>query len=535
MQSRPPEVDPTASDRTVSTTMDLSRPGYQPQHDGPADGRLAVALAAVLFVGFVIRSLATLLPPLIVGPDGAYYLVQVRAILRSGVLPVLDFPLLFYFQACLAGLLSLVAEQHTAIIAAVRLTDTFLPLALAVPVFQFARSFLRCGGCSGGGVIAVALVGLMAVASGHALLMAGGMIKNATALPASFLFAFAVYSWLCGGRKASLAWALFWFLLALLIHMGGFILSATWAASIIIVGLTDSAVRQRLWRPAILLLTCLAACLAIISLLDQDRSLRLIHAVVSPGWLFSDSPFLLWLRGSSNEFFSSFLDSVAVWLGIVLSALGVFALWRYRASIDSTTRVVLIASMLVTLVFSLPLFRPDVNERLALLAYVPGMIPVVYLLCRVPKSAIVVVPITLVVMLQGALAVKTLRQTALAPAAHQELIELKSSLPPGRTIVITQPLLRWWVVWTMDTYFSAHVEPALAARDKYDEVLVLDQVRSGVFRRLHDPPGLGGLGAGIADAALLQSETVMTIAQGEYFRLSRVIVSPAQQQIRLLQ
>jgi lipopolysaccharide export LptBFGC system permease protein LptF len=95
-----------------------------------------------------------------------------------------------------------VVEQRTAIIAAVRITDTFLPLALAVPVFLFARAFARPGARPGGSLVAVVLVGLVAVASGNALLMAGGMIKNAVALPGSFLFASAAYRWLRGGGRA---------------------------------------------------------------------------------------------------------------------------------------------------------------------------------------------------------------------------------------------------------------------------------------------------------------------------------------------
>jgi len=342
------------------------------------------ALMAVLIVGFVARSLITLTPPLVVGDDGAYYLVQVRAILRGGALAIPDFPLLFYVQACVAGLFSLMVEQRAAIIAAVRITDTFLPLALAVPVFLFARAFVRPGDRPAQGAAAVALVGLVAVASGNTLLMGGGMIKNAVALPSSFLFASASHRWLRGGHSDTLVWPVFWFVLASLTHMSGLVLSTALAAGILAVGLATPATRPRVRLPAILLVASLGCCFAIVHAFDPERAQRLVHAVITPGWLFAESPALLWLRGISDEALRTIFTSAEVWVGNALGMLGVVTLFRHRAGMDPATRVLILASTLVTLAFSSPLIRPDVLQRLALIAYVPGMIPLVYLACRGP-------------------------------------------------------------------------------------------------------------------------------------------------------
>jgi hypothetical protein len=473
-------------------------------------------------VGVVIRSLATLTPPLVVGEDGAYYLVQVRAILRGGTLAVPDFPLLFYAQAGVARLLSLLMEQRAAIIAAVRITDALLPLALAVPVYLFARAFVRASDRAAGGALAVALVGLVAVVSGNSLLMAGGMIKNAVALPCSFFFLFASYEWLRGGRPAVLAWAVLWFSLASLTHMGGFVLCATFGASVLALGLTSRAVRPRVRLPALVLTACLAGCLATLCAIDPERGQRLVRAAVAPGWLFAGAQVLFRPRDGLAGTAGALLTSPGVWLGVTLGLLGLVVLWRHRAGMDASTRVLLAASTLVTLVFTSPLVQPEILERLALLAYVPGMIPVVYLVCREVRSAVAIAPLVAVVMLQGALEVKTLRVTALVPAAHEELVRYRSVLPPGRVIVIARPLLRWWVAWTMETHFATRVEPALAARDAYDGVLVLDEIRAGAFGVAAAPRGVGSLAAGVRDAILLRSEAVTTLAEGAYFRLSRV-------------
>ena len=493
---------------------------------------MVAALLAVLAAGLAARSLATLVPPLVVGDDGAYYLVQVRAILRDGALAIPDFPALFYLQAGLARLLATMLEPRAAIVAAVRLTDTLLPLALAAPVFLFARAFVRPGDGPGRGAAAVALVGLVAVASGNALFMAGGMIKNAAAMPPAFLFAYASYEWLREGRPKALARAACWFVLASLTHMGGFALSAAFGAALLAAGLVAPALRPRVRMPAVVLLASLAGCLAIVRALDPDRAQRLVHAVLAPSWLFGASPALLWLRGLPNEAFQP-LVSAEVWLGNVLGLLGIAALWRHRAGMDAPTRALLLASTLVTLAFSSPILRPDVLQRLAWLAYVPGMIPLVYLLCREAGAAVIAVPLALAVMLHGALAVKTLRLTALVPAAHEELVRFRAVLPPGRVVVIARPLLRWWVAWTMETHFSTRVGPALAARDAgaYDAVLVLDEIRGGVFGVAPGPAGTGAPGVGVKDAALLPSDAVRTLTEGEYFRLSVVAAASSEARI----
>jgi hypothetical protein len=256
--------------------------------------------------------------------------------------------------------------------------------------------------------------------------------------------------------------------------------------------------------------------------LDPARAERLVHAVLAPGWMFAGSPAVAWLPGSWGDARRALPVPEQVLLGNVLGVVGVMALWRHRSAMDAPTRVLLVASTLVTFAFSSPLLRPEVLERLVLLAYVPGMIPLVYLLCREARAAVVVAPLALAMLLHGALAVKTLRQTALVPAAHEELAHFRTVLPPGRVIVIARPLLRWWVAWTLETRFSTRVEPALAARDRYDAVLVLDEIRGGVFGVAPGPARIGGPAAGVRDADLLRSEIVRTVAEGAYFRLGAV-------------
>jgi len=159
---------------------------------------------------------------------------------------------------------------------------------------------------------------------------------------------------------------------------------------------------------------------------------------------------------------------------------------------DAPTRVFLLAATLVTLAFSSPLLRPDVLQRLALIAYVPGMIPIVYLICRETSATAVV-----------ARSRWRRRRCASPPSCPRPrgTHALRVSPAPRAVIVITRHLLRWWVAWTMGTRFSTRVEPALAQRDAYDAVLVLDEIRGGAFGVAPGPPGIGGRAVGVRDAA----------------------------------
>jgi hypothetical protein len=105
-----------------------------------ADLRMVGALVAVLIVGAVARSLVTLTPPLVVGDDDAYYLVQVRAILRGGVLAIPDFPLLSN-----GSLFSAIARPHS-LAKGKRFNTHNSPRPPQAPAASFKSPYRKCSG-----------------------------------------------------------------------------------------------------------------------------------------------------------------------------------------------------------------------------------------------------------------------------------------------------------------------------------------------------------------------------------------------------
>jgi hypothetical protein len=490
---------------------------------GRTDHRaLAAALAAVLVVGFMARARVSLLPAMIPGDDGAYYFVQVRAILRDGRLAFPDFPLVFYLQAGIAWLLSLVMDTRAAIVAAVRWTDAILPVALAVPVYLFVRALWPADRSRGHPLLAMVLTGLIAVASGNALLTAGGMTKNATALPLSLLFVFYLYRALQRGERRAAGLAALCCTLSAMTHVGGLVLDLTIGVLVVALGMLAPPTRARLLRPALVVLACLAGVSLLVRVIDPPHAMRLLNAVVHPGWLVAGSAVSQWLHGVSGRAVDEVMTSEEIWLGAALGLIGLYVLWRYRAVMDAATRVVLAAATLTTLLFITPILRPDVLERLALIAFVPGLVPVAYLIHHERWGAALVTPIVALVLLSGGLAVKTLRVTGFVRPAYDELRRLKGVLPPGRTIVITRHGLEWWVAWTMETHISNWVGRALVDRDRYRAVLVLDEIGPGAFGIAHYWPIGGAPGAALSDGERLRQERVTPLATGQFFRLSQV-------------
>ena len=86
--------------------------------------------------------------PYMPGVNGAYYLIQARAILERGVLGLPDLPLTFYLQAGLACLLAKVGgmAMDDAIMLAVKSCDAVLPVLVAWPTFAAVAAHIPFSG-----------------------------------------------------------------------------------------------------------------------------------------------------------------------------------------------------------------------------------------------------------------------------------------------------------------------------------------------------------------------------------------------------
>ena len=97
---------------------------------------LAVVVLAAIAVRASIQFGTSLMP----GMNGAYYLVQVRAVIEEGHLAEHDMPLIFWLQAGLARLVQALSTLtlDSSIVLASKLFDSIVPALAAIPAFLMA-------------------------------------------------------------------------------------------------------------------------------------------------------------------------------------------------------------------------------------------------------------------------------------------------------------------------------------------------------------------------------------------------------------
>lgn len=98
--------------------------------------KITLLISALFIFSVIFRLSINYSTPLIPKVNGAYYLVQTRSILESGKLAFIELPLVFYVEALGSKLLnSYGLDAASAILHAVKLTDSVLPALQAIPIF----------------------------------------------------------------------------------------------------------------------------------------------------------------------------------------------------------------------------------------------------------------------------------------------------------------------------------------------------------------------------------------------------------------
>jgi len=479
-------------------------------------GLVALAIAARAWLLFGT--------PLVPGMNGAYYLVQARALLEHGHLGIPDLPLTFWLHAGLAKLFQLVAglPQDEAIVWAVKLADSALPPLAALPV-----AWLGCH-WKPAQERPSALVWLAPAAAvclgAQVLRMTGDFQKNALALvwfaslaPAALVFL----------RRPSLrTMALPLCLLALLglTHIGVLGGALVFCAVLAIVALI---VAERGTRRHILMLVLLGAGVLGIAggsayaLYDPARVTRLVEAFVKPATAFEDRgpgrphgppPDRAANTSASQEMPPppDFGDAMqpgdgqgmppppapgaglgpghgwadprtlfpsATCLGIALCAL--WLLWLQRRRLPSAESSVAIAAAATALVLAAPIYEGQKAERLLLVAVVPAAIAASFVLSRIVLlswSRIVGACALTFVLVD---ATRSLPFGGRASVGEKLVAELRSLAPlcadPERTLVVARHGLEWWAAWTLHTHIAQPTAVTATDWTTYSHVLYLQE------------------------------------------------------------
>ncbi|MFM2295636.1 MAG: hypothetical protein RLZZ350_2049, partial [Verrucomicrobiota bacterium] len=238
-----------------------------------------VTLAAVAERAWLLFS-----TPLVPGINGAYYMVQARALLEQGRLGIPDLPLTFCVDAALAKLIQLVSgvSLEASIMLAVKLEDSILPALVALPVFALVR---RWNARNGAGLWLPMCAALAVAGGAPALGMVGDFQKNSLGLVWLAALLWRLHVWLELSTPKNAALAVLLLALTGVTHIGvfGWALVLVGLAMVVALARCDAAARRKIlpWLFAGGAVCALAATLVLWKF-DPARVQRLASAVAHP-------------------------------------------------------------------------------------------------------------------------------------------------------------------------------------------------------------------------------------------------------------
>lgn len=462
----------------------------------PSGDLLLIVLLGIAVRGWILFS--TSLAP---GINGAYYLVQARSLLEKGRLGIPDFPLTFFVHAAVAKLFQTLGgiPLETAVLWSTKLTDAIIPPLAAIPVYWLIRGWTSVEDGRRNRWIALGSAAVVAFGA-PSLSMAGDFQKNSIGLVflAGFIFASRRFFTSEEAAQKRFAGAAALALMALmgLTHIGVLgcalvLAAAILSAHLLIRGAAPSWRSMLTLGAAALLLMLVTA--AVSWRFDPARVRRLAGAIFNPGQFLSASPPGppggppgMRPPGGTRPPGPPRLPLAAlrfIPFALLCGAAGASALtaWRRRGREPGDAAVV-IGSAAAAIALTGPWFSMDSSMRLALIAVIPAVAALAYLLNHVRQRWVTVAAgFAPLVLLTGAAVPQVLRggRAVITTGTYEELKTVRKLLPGQaleleRTLVVAGHGLEWWCAWVLHTHIAQ--AQALRVDDwmRFDRVLFIE-------------------------------------------------------------
>jgi hypothetical protein len=428
--------------------------------------------------------------PYMPGVNGAYYLIQARAILERGVLGISDLPLTFYLQAGLAWLLAKAGGMAIAdaIMLAVKSCEAVLPALVAWPTFVLVRRWAYAR--SHGDAVPLAAAAL-ACLSLPCFMVVGELQKNSLAMVWFALLVTNLHGWLLQPTFQRGLALLAGLLLLGLTHIG------VLGASLVVTALTlltffllqPQGVR---WKPILLLvgagvLILLATTALVVWKFDPSRIQRLGSAFTNPSQFSWDGR---QMPGQSRAWLH--LDGWLPFLGFALAVVPALIMaWRRRLQLEAADFAVVAACALTVLMMTGPWFSPDKLMRFYLIALLPTIWAVSFALTHIELNGLRQGVLSLILLIGLGSSAWILVPGGKPILEEATMMELKSLggliTDPARTLVVTDHGVEWWSAWFLHTHIGQPQALTPEVWQRYTTVLFLN-VKSGVVSL----PGRGG-------------------------------------------
>lgn len=430
--------------------------------------------------------------PYMPGVNGAYYLIQARAILERGVLGLPDLPLTFYLQAALACLLAKAGDMPMAdaIMLAVKSCDAVLPVLVAWPVFVLVRRWAKAR--SQGDMVPLAAAAL-ACLSLPWFMVVGELQKNSLAMVWFALLVANLHGWLLQPNRKH-GWALMTALLLLgLTHIGVLGASLLVTALAVLIFLLHQPQGLR-WKPILPLLGAGVLILLATSALvawkfDASRIARLGLAFTDPSQFSWDGR-----QPPGQPLTGLRLDNWLPFLGFALAVIPALIIaWRRRRKLEAADFAGVTAFALTVLMMTGPWFSPDKAMRFYLIALLPTIGVVSFALTHIERKGWRQAVLSLILLIGLASSAWILVPGGKPVLEETTMAELKSLSghiqDPAHTLIVADHGVEWWSVWFLHTPIAQPQALTPEVWQRYTTVLLL-KVKSGVVSL----PGRGGPG-----------------------------------------
>ncbi len=441
----------------------------------------SVSLAAIVLGAVAVRASVLFSTSLMPGMNGAYYLVQVRAVIEKGHLAEHDMPLIFWLQAGLALVIRAIGRLglEPAIVLASKLFDSVVPALAAVPAFLLAVRWPGSKHSIWTGIAA----GVLAVLSSGPLSMIGNFQKNAFGMVLVLWCAFFLQQRLSRKSWRYLTLAGVFLGLVGITHIGAF------GVTLMLVVLTGIAwalfVARRSARAFLVIgggAVGIAGLLGLLTLLgDSSRIAKLIAYLKVPLSLFSFRNATGIMRGEPGLSGASSLQSVLLFGGLAACAVAVL-IWR-RRDVQPWERALVVSAALLTVFLSSPLLSQDLSSRFDLMTFATAVILVGFLFARggtvITRSAVTTVTLAIVLMAVPSLA-RSVSSPSIAETSYAELQSLQTQISDtSTTLIIAQHGLEWWTAWALHTDVAQPMAVTDADWATYASVLYLQEIGNG--------------------------------------------------------
>jgi hypothetical protein len=510
---------------------------------GRSRGRVS-PVVWIMLAAVAARAWLLFRTPYVPGVNGAYYLVQARALLERGALAFPDLPLTFHLHAALAWSLAQLTgmAQADAILWAVKLCDAVLPPLVAWPVFVLVRRWARPRGQ--GDAVPLAAAALACLAAPWFRIV-GDLQKNSLALVWLALLAVTLHGWLAARTPRRGVAVLAALLLLGLTHIGVLGAALALLAAVLAVFLARQGGFAG-WRPLLPWLGAgvllLVATVAFVGWrYDPSRILRLLSALTHPAQFSFDGGQMPIPPGSAK-----YVLRWAALLGFAAAVVPALAIaWRRRSDLPAADVALVAGGAGAVLAITGPYFSMDKSLRFYLIALLPAIIVAAFAVPYIATAWRRRVLLGLVLLIGIGGTVRSLPRgggAILSDAAMRELQSLIRYIPnPEHTLIVTQHGAEWWTAWLLRTRVAQ--PDALRPEDwrRYDAILFLD-IKSGLLANTFGgggpPPGPGrgpgpggprpappGRGAPPPPAAPIPPNAEV-LHEGATLRLARIATPP---------